>query len=195
MTRICKDCGAEFTLSQGEIDFYKEKNFNLPQRCKSCRKKRKGTNTQEQKPSIKEPRVISVKEQSIYSKIASIVVAVLLLIFWILPKITNLFQLNESYYDTTYSSSQSADLEFRSEEYLSEHFSKHGGLLGHYSKESYLLAANNVIKSSSALKRTQSDGDTAYYQESSNEFVVVSTDGYIRTYFKPTDGKEYFYRQ
>ena len=31
--------------------------------------------------------------------------------------------------------------------------------------------------------------------ESTNEFVIVSTDGYIRTYFKPSDGIEYFKRQ
>ena len=32
-------------------------------------------------------------------------------------------------------------------------------------------------------------------QEETNEFVVVSTDGYIRTYFNPSDGIDYFNRQ
>lgn len=67
--------------------------------------------------------------------------------------------------------------------------------MGCFTKESYLEGANAVIKNSTALKRTQADGDTAYYVQSSNEFVVLSTDGYIRTYFKPTDGIDYFYRQ
>ena len=39
------------------------------------------------------------------------------------------------------------------------------------------------------------DGDDVYYKENTNEFVVVSTDGYIRTYFNPDSGKKYFDRQ
>ena len=39
------------------------------------------------------------------------------------------------------------------------------------------------------------DGDDVYYKEDTNEFVVVSTDGYIRTYFNPDSGKKYFDRQ
>ena len=38
-------------------------------------------------------------------------------------------------------------------------------------------------------------GDDVYYLEETNEFVVVSTDGYIRTYFLPDGGKAYFDRQ
>lgn len=34
-----------------------------------------------------------------------------------------------------------------------------------------------------------------YYVESTNEFVIVSTDGYIRTYFKPDAGISYYNRQ
>ncbi|MBP7175544.1 MAG: zinc-ribbon domain-containing protein [Thermoclostridium sp.] len=39
---ICKDCGAEFTFTEGEQAFYKEKGFeNEPQRCLECRKAKK----------------------------------------------------------------------------------------------------------------------------------------------------------
>jgi len=39
---VCKDCGAEFTFTEGEQEFYKEKGFeNEPQRCPECRKARK----------------------------------------------------------------------------------------------------------------------------------------------------------
>ena len=38
------------------------------------------------------------------------------------------------------------------------------------------------------------DGDDVYYLERTNEFVVVSVDGYIRTYFCPEDGIDYFHR-
>lgn len=41
-TLICKDCGAEFTFTEGEQAFYKEKGFeNEPQRCPSCRAAKK----------------------------------------------------------------------------------------------------------------------------------------------------------
>ena len=41
-TLVCKECGAEFTFSAGEQEFYAERGFqNEPQRCKSCRDARK----------------------------------------------------------------------------------------------------------------------------------------------------------
>lgn len=41
-TLVCKDCGAEFTFTAGEQQFYAEKGFtNEPQRCPACRKARK----------------------------------------------------------------------------------------------------------------------------------------------------------
>ena len=44
-------------------------------------------------------------------------------------------------------------------------------------------------------KLEKEDGDDIYYLEETNEFVVVSTDGYIRTYFCPDAGKKYFDKQ
>lgn len=35
----CKDCGAEFVWTANEQEFYKEKGFNAPIRCKDCRVK------------------------------------------------------------------------------------------------------------------------------------------------------------
>ena len=38
----CKDCGKEFTFTEGEQAFYAEKGFtNEPARCPECRKARK----------------------------------------------------------------------------------------------------------------------------------------------------------
>ena len=40
----CKDCGAEFTFTAGEQEFYASKGFtNEPQRCKTCRDNRKNS--------------------------------------------------------------------------------------------------------------------------------------------------------
>ncbi len=33
----CMDCGEDFTLTAGEIDFFQKKGFTEPKRCKKCR--------------------------------------------------------------------------------------------------------------------------------------------------------------
>lgn len=91
-----------------------------------------------------------------------------------------------------------ADVEymFRNEELLDEHFEKHGIEMGFDDEEAYLQAANLVLSNEDTLYKTEAeDGDHVYYLEATNEFVVVSKDGYIRTYFYPEDGIEYFNRQ
>ncbi len=41
-TLTCRDCGAQFTFTAGEQEFYAQKGFdNLPTRCPNCRKARK----------------------------------------------------------------------------------------------------------------------------------------------------------
>lgn len=85
---------------------------------------------------------------------------------------------------------------FRYNDRLQDHYKKHGRDMGFASPEEYLAAANAVIANPDALTKTEKeDGDTVYYVEATNEFVVLSTDGYIRTYFCPDGGKKYFDRQ
>ena len=68
--------------------------------------------------------------------------------------------------------------------------------MGFDTAEEYLDAANDVIDDPVVLHKTEKeDGDDIYYLEDSNEFVVVSTDGYLRTYFEPSDGMAYYERQ
>lgn len=85
---------------------------------------------------------------------------------------------------------------FRNKSTMQSHFEKHGHEFPYDTVEDYVAGANRVIYSSEALhKFEKEDGDDIYYLEESNEFVVVSTDGYIRTYFRPSNGKSYFDRQ
>lgn len=85
---------------------------------------------------------------------------------------------------------------FRNDKLLNEHFQKHGIEMGFSTKEEYQAAASAVVNNENALhKYEKEDGDDVYYLEASNDFVIVSTDGYIRTYYKPNDGIEYFNRQ
>lgn len=40
----CSDCGEKFVFSVNEQEFYEEKGFPPPKRCKFCRKIRKENN-------------------------------------------------------------------------------------------------------------------------------------------------------
>ena len=85
---------------------------------------------------------------------------------------------------------------FRNSRLLNEHYEKHGIEMGFASAAEYEAAASAVINNPAALFKTEKeDGDYIYYLEDTNEFVVLSTDGYIRTYFNPSSGKAYFDRQ
>jgi len=91
---------------------------------------------------------------------------------------------------------QVSSLRFRKQKYLDEHYEKHGIEMGFASAEEYLAAANAVVSNPNALhKKEKEDNDDIYYVEATNEFVVVSSDGYIRTYFNPSAGINYYNRQ
>ncbi len=38
---LCKDCGKPFILHEKEMDWYKNRGWELPKRCPECRKKRR----------------------------------------------------------------------------------------------------------------------------------------------------------
>lgn len=85
---------------------------------------------------------------------------------------------------------------FRSSSLLNSHYEKHGEEMGFESAKAYEEAASRVVENEKSLQKVEEeDGDRVYYLESSNEFVIVSTDGYIRTYFYPEDGLDYYNRQ
>ena len=85
---------------------------------------------------------------------------------------------------------------FRNSRYLNEHYEKHGKEMGFANAKAYEKAASDVINNPDALHKTEKeDGDFVYYVEATNEFVILSPDGYIRTYFLPNAGKKYYDRQ
>ncbi|MEE3393742.1 MAG: hypothetical protein VZR00_08985 [Lachnospiraceae bacterium] len=93
--------------------------------------------------------------------------------------------------------SSKSTLHFRSEELLEEHFEKHGREMGFSSPEEYETAASEVVGDPESLSKdeaSEGDGDTVYYRESTNDLVIVSADGFIRTFFRPDDGIAYYNR-
>ena len=97
---------------------------------------------------------------------------------------------------TTQTAVEQPEYTFRYHDRLREHYKKHGIEMGFASEDEYLAAANAVIANPEALtKREKEDGDYIFYVEKTNEFVVLSKDGYIRTYFCPDSGRRYFDKQ
>ncbi|MCI9262511.1 hypothetical protein [uncultured Adlercreutzia sp.] len=85
-------------------------------------------------------------------------------------------------------------LTFRNAHALEEHFEKHGAEMGCATADEYLASANAVIANPKSLHKLQAeDGDDLYFLERTGEFVVVSSKGFIRTYFI-TD-RDYYDRQ
>lgn len=88
------------------------------------------------------------------------------------------------------------EYKFRNKNLLNQHYEKHGKDMGFKNAEEYEKAASAVVNNPDALHKIEAeDGDDIYYIEATNEFVVVSTDGYIRTYFLPDRGIDYFNKQ
>ncbi len=220
--KTCKQCGKTFQLSDSEIEFYKSKNLELPKRCKECRKSNQTTienvkpkdkdsdSKTEEKPLEKQTETPPKKSHStIWNRILSTLV--LLAVLAISAKYgfhgddtSDTLKTNS---DKNIENSLTEDkkddpvkalkeYEFRKEEYLEDHFKKHGAEFEYKTAEEYEAGANRVINTEGVLHKIEKeDGDDVYYLEETNEFVIVSTDGYIRTYFKPTDGIDYYNRQ
>ncbi len=190
----CKNCGKVFELSDGEIDFFKSKNLQTPKRCKECRQAKRNNIKTTQTPNqyINHNRKTPPK-QYVDSSILSKFIIVAFILITAIVAIPNLLDNETSTPIVNYENAST--FEFRNEDYLSEHFEKHGIGMGYNSASEYLQGANDVIGANNVMTKTQSDSDTAYFLQSSGEFVVISYDGYIRTYFIPEDGIEYFNRQ
>lgn len=94
----------------------------------------------------------------------------------------------------SYQPSYYSKYRFRNQKLLDQHYQKHGKEMGFPSAEAYQKAASDVVENPNALhKHEKEDNDGVYYIKSTGEFVVVSTDGYIRTYYIAS--LDYFNRQ
>lgn len=83
---------------------------------------------------------------------------------------------------------------FRNNDRLIQHYEKHGIEMGFASAEDYEKSASDVINNPNSLHKLEAeDNDDVYYLESTGEFVILSTDGYIRTYYYAD--LDYFNRQ
>ena len=89
----------------------------------------------------------------------------------------------------------SSSRQFVSEQRFQKHYDKHLSEFGEISKGRYLEKANALADaplSEDIVQLVRSDGSIAKYCYSTNEFVVVTADGNIRTYFKPETKEAYW---
>ncbi len=196
---ICKDCGKSFEFTKSEKILLKSKNLYTSRKCKDCRNNNKTTTYRAKniKSTTYKARYNNQKKRKSKRNInLPIVIAVIIMILIVAVDITPSF-INFDIHKSISTNSEPyiSTLTFRTDEYLQEHFEKHGRNMGFGSTDDYLHAANRVISNNKVLVKAQSDSDTAYFLQSSGEFVVLSYDGYIRTYFIPEDGIEYFNKQ
>lgn len=241
MKLICKQCGKEFTITDGEKEFYKSKNLALPKRCKNCRNsnKKKRSNfkvieNKELEADKTEARVANTNSQDTMAstpknKKNAFLTGLAMLVVIVFVGIANIFGVseeNQNLSDTandieltesideavsevivsevaadvlseaivTESEKAQVSLQFRNDNLYYQHYEKHGIEMGFASAEEYLAAANAVVNNPEVLHKYEAeDGDDVYFLEATEEFVVVSTDGYIRTYYYAD--KDYFERQ
>lgn len=84
---------------------------------------------------------------------------------------------------------------FATENLYQRHVSKHLAEYGGISEEEYINRARKLLQSPASddiLSLKRSDGSVSKYRISTNEFVVGTKDGHIRTAFKPKDKMDYW---
>lgn len=207
LERICVQCGKKFKIEDSEIDFYNKKDLNLPKRCKECRDKNSNDKSELKKETSNKSENIKLNNKK-NKNLWKIIIASIVVIIGLFEGGTNYYsslhsnknnstvQKNTSASENKQNQDKSLIYEFRTAKDCLDHFKKHGNEFGYKNEQQYLEGANRVINSSDSLhKKEKEDGDDVYYLKDSNEFVIVSTTGYIRTYFKPDDGIAYYNRQ
>ena len=82
---------------------------------------------------------------------------------------------------------------------LDNHFYDHGKDMGFDSKESYkqhaIKFANTVDKKNCTSFVYSKTGSTYKYNKVTNEFAIITKDGYVVTYFKPKEVYDYYKKQ
>ena len=87
---------------------------------------------------------------------------------------------------------------FRSRAQLSEHYEKHGSEFGSIGKAQYLALAQDLRDAPAGgpiLEAVREDGVISRFDKKHGYFGAFNPDRTIRTFFVPTDGERYFWRQ
>ena len=81
--------------------------------------------------------------------------------------------------------------QFRNEKTLHSHYEKHAKEFGDITMAEYLSKAQHLANSPKHLITTLPNGEKVFYNQAANEFLKLSSDGFIKTFFRPVDGINY----
>ena len=87
---------------------------------------------------------------------------------------------------------------FASRQKWLDHFDKHGREFGNVTADEYLRQAQTLRDRTAGgdlLESVRGDGVVTRFDKASGAFLAFNDDLTIRTYFKPNDGTNYFWRQ
>ena len=87
------------------------------------------------------------------------------------------------------------EVRFETPEKMQKHYDKHIDKYGNISISEYIALANELVnaKDTDDIERiVRSDESTAIYRFSTNDFLVITKDGYSRPFYKPDDGEAYW---
>src|SRR5262245_37276316 len=90
------------------------------------------------------------------------------------------------------------EIGFRRPEFLTEHFLKHGAEVGARDETAYLTMAQELRDrpaGGTVLEAVRPDHVTTRFDRVSGAFLAFNSDLTIRTFFRPSDGEQYFRRQ
>ena len=86
---------------------------------------------------------------------------------------------------------------FRTPRKLADHYAKHGREFGDITRSQYLAMAQDLRDarlSKTVIETTQNGGSISRLNRSTGAFIAFDPDLTIRTFFKPNDGEDYFWR-
>lgn len=78
---------------------------------------------------------------------------------------------------------------------LADHYYRHGSQVGSNSKESYEAHAvkfANTVDRKNSVSYKDKRGTTYKYNVKNNTFAIITKKGIVITYFKPTEGQDYY---
>jgi len=90
------------------------------------------------------------------------------------------------------------NINFASQEKLRKHFIKHKEEFDNITESEYLYRAQQLVNSNPGediLIKIRNNGDVLFFNEDTGEFAVKAKNGFIRTFFRPIKGIEYFLKQ
>lgn len=90
------------------------------------------------------------------------------------------------------------DIGFATPQKLHEHYQKHGREFGKITQDEYLRRAQELRDQPAGgdiLQAVRNDGVITRFDRKRGAFLAYNPDATIRTFFKPSDGENYFWRQ